>query len=439
MLSNVTKIEPWLSQSFDCACGGRHEVPIRAVHIEAGALKLLPGYCTAQGITRAAVVADARTLEVAGAEVRRLLDAAGVDARVIVLPDTREGEVVADEAAIVALLVQLPADTETVVAVGSGSIHDIVRFACHAGRRRFLSVPTAPSVDGFASVGAPLVIGGFKNTVSAMSPEAIFADLDVLSKAPQAMIAAGFGDMLGKYTSLADWRMGRLLAGEHYCELCADMTEWALEACIGTLPDIAAAKPEGIRILTEALILSGISMLLIGHSRPASGAEHHLSHFWEMRYLQEGRKALLHGAKVGAATVIIAGLYAELALLLRTGGAAALAAQLRSDPEQDRRRIEQAFGSIAGQVLAENAPLKEEELAALKERLVRQEEELLKVAESVPLPEQMAEWLAAAGGLTTPGQLGVSPELVEQSLASAYYIRSRLTVLRFLHMAGAMD
>jgi hypothetical protein len=51
----------------------------------------------------------------------------------------------------------------------------------------------------------------------------------------------------------------------------------------------------------------------------------------------------------------------------------------------------------------------------------------------------MAEWLAAAGGLTTPGQLGVSPELVEQSLASAYYIRSRLTVLRFLHMAGAMD
>lgn len=446
-MSNVTKIGPWLSQAFDCACGRRHEVPIRHVTVESGALASLPAYCAAQGIGRAAVVCDARTLEAAGREVRRLLEAAGVAARVIVLRDTRAGEVVADEKAIVGLLVALPPETEAVVAVGSGTVHDIVRFACHAGRRRFLSVPTAPSVDGFASVGAPIVLGGFKNTVPAMAPEAIFADLDVLCRAPQEMIAAGFGDMLGKYTSLADWRLGKLLTEEHHCGLAEEMTRKALESCIGHLDEIAAARPEGIRALTEALILSGISMLLVGNSRPASGAEHHLSHFWEMRYLQEERRALLHGAKVGAATVIVSGLYAELASLLREEGAEALAERLVPSPERERERIRRYFGPIAELVEEENGltgPAAEAEkmfraaCEAVRERLVRCGREVLEVAAGVPAPEQIARWLAASGGAVTPEELGVPANLAAESLEGAYFIRSRMTVLRLLHGTGRM-
>lgn len=452
MVSHSTIITPWLSRAFECACGQRHEVTIRHVDAAPGALARLPEYCAAEGLRRVAVAADARTLTAAGARTAELLAAAGVDARVIVLEDTREGEVVADEAGLVGLLKELPPDAEAVIAVGAGTIHDMVRFACHVGRRRFLSVPTAPSVDGFASVGAPLVIKGFKNTYPAMAPEAIFADLNVLCRAPREMIAAGFGDMLGKYTSLADWRLGQLLTGEHYCPVCADITKQALEACIAHVEDIAAVRPEGIRVLTEALILSGISILLLGNSRPASGAEHHLSHFWEMRFLQEGRKALLHGAKVGAATVAISGLYQKLARLLEETDAAKVAARLQSRPGLDREHIVRAYGTIAPHVLKENGLNATEEAipgdgrpsvaeeaagrlcAGMRKRLADNRDAVLETVRSVPSPERIAGWLAAAGGAVTPGELGISGELVGESLDSACYVRSRLTVLRLACM-----
>lgn len=47
-------------------------------------------------------------------------------------------------------------------------------------------------------------------------------------------------------------------------------------------------------------------MGLIGVSRPASGAEHMLSHYWEMAVIAAGKNPELHGIKVGIATPIIA-------------------------------------------------------------------------------------------------------------------------------------
>lgn len=65
----------------------------------------------------------------------------------------------------------------------------------------------------------------------------------------------------------------------------------------------------------EALVLTGASMSYAGNSRPASGAEHHISHFWEMVFLFKGKEAVLHGTKVGISTVAVAKLHE---LLLKT-------------------------------------------------------------------------------------------------------------------------
>ena len=98
--------------------------------------------------------------------------------------------------------------------MGSGTLCDLTRFASHRIGRPFVSLPTAPSVDAYTSMNAPLVIRGLKVTVDAQPPLAVFADLDVLCAAPPAMIAAGVGDVLGKYTALADWRLAALLWDE---------------------------------------------------------------------------------------------------------------------------------------------------------------------------------------------------------------------------------
>ena len=429
-------MDHWLGRSIDCACGQRHEVPIRRIVIERGAMELAAGYVKEAGYRHVTLVADGRTQQAAGERLRVLLEAAQVEVSVSVIRENALGEVAADEEAIVQVLLDTPLSSQALVAVGAGTVHDIVRFVSHRTKRPFLSVPTAPSVDGFASVGAPLIVRGFKQTIPAGAPEAIFADLALLAEAPQAMIAAGLGDMLGKHTSLADWALGRVLLGEHYCELSARLTREAVDLCTAHLDEIVQRTDLGMRKLMEGLILSGLSMLLVGHSRPASGAEHHLSHYWEMVLLQQRRRALLHGAKVGVATVLMAQRYQALLSITAGEAATRLAQSEVPSRETDAARIRQAYGDMAEQVIAENFPADGQVLdaRALKTRIVERWGDVLSIARAVPAPEQLSAWLEAVLGPVTPGQLCVEPELLEASLRDALFVRNRFTVLRLLRL-----
>lgn len=199
-------------------------------------------------------------------------------------------------------------------AVGSGTIHDIVRFVSFKMDIPIIAVPTAASVDGFTSKGAPLIFRGFKNTIQTASPLAVFADINIIKKAPQELTAAGFGDIIGKYTPLLDWKISNLIANEPYNELAAHLTKNSLVACVNHVEEIAAHSELGIKILMQSLIESGLVMLALDFSRPASGSEHHLSHYWEMELLKNDQKQLLHGAKVGVAATIIIDLYEKFFL-----------------------------------------------------------------------------------------------------------------------------
>ncbi|MEG6588297.1 sn-glycerol-1-phosphate dehydrogenase, partial [Paenibacillus barengoltzii] len=284
--------------------------PLKVIELDRGVIRKVAPYLREQGYRQILLVADDHTYAAAGEQLMGLLEVAGVKTRVVLIQPDAQGDVVADEIAIVQLLLEIrPDETDALLAVGSGTIHDIVRFAAHKTGKPFVSVPTAPSVDGFTSAGAPLIVRGVKKTVPAVPPVAIFADLDILMAAPQRLVAAGFGDMLGKYTSLFDWKFSHLTAGEPYDEQAAAITERALRSCVSHAEAIGARTEEGIRALMTALIESGIAMLLFGQSHPASGAEHHLSHYWEMEFLRQGRRALLHGAKVGVACAEIARVY----------------------------------------------------------------------------------------------------------------------------------
>ncbi len=117
------------------------------------------------------------------------------------------------------VLMQADQVERTYLAVGSGTLTDITRFASHRNRRPFISLPTAPSVDGFTSPSASLVVRNIKKTVIAQTPIAVVSNLPTLVKAPQPMIAAGFGDILGKVIALADWQLGHLVWDMSlYCE-----------------------------------------------------------------------------------------------------------------------------------------------------------------------------------------------------------------------------
>ena len=169
------------------------------------------------------------------------------------------------------------------IAVGSGTIHDITRFCAYTKGIPLVSCPTAASVDGFCSSVAAMTWDGFKKTFTAVAPKLVVADLDVISKAPMFLTKSGFGDMVGKFIALADWKIAHALTGEYFCPTIHDITLAATKAVVNSTESIKNGDIAAYEKLTYGLLMSGLAMQLLGNSRCASGAEHHISHLIEMQ------------------------------------------------------------------------------------------------------------------------------------------------------------
>ncbi|GGH85907.1 glycerol-1-phosphate dehydrogenase [NAD(P)+] [Pullulanibacillus pueri] len=367
-------------------------IDVEKVLIEVAALEQVPKYIKEKAFHHVMIVMDDNTEKVAGQRLAQLFLEAGIRMTCHKLSANSHGQVVADEETLIELILALKNETDVLIAVGSGTIHDIVRFVGAKTNKPFISVPTAASVDGFTSKGAPLIIKGVKQTIQTESPIAVFADIEILAKAPTEMTAAGFGDILGKYTSLVDWQISHLIADEPYVPKAAEMTRSALEACVSHVVEIAEKDEKGITLLMTALIESGLVMLVLDHSRPASGAEHHLSHFWEMALLKNHERQRLHGAKVGVATGIIIHLYKE---------------KLQKVRHEHLRSVSSPYA----------------------EQLYKHWSKIACLIEELPDPEEIQALLKIIGGPTTPEELGLTESLVQESLREAHHLRKRCTGL----------
>lgn len=409
---------------------------IDPIYVGDDAVGELVAYCRARPEQPYALVADTRTYRALGERVEAGMRAAGFAVTPILL---QGDEIAADERSLVQVLVHAPLGECVFLAIGSGTITDITRFISHRTGRSFIALPTAPSVDGFTSVGAPIVLNGVKQTLLAHAPIALFADLPTLCQAPPALIAAGFGDIVGKVTALADWQLGALLWDEPYDAAVAARVRQTMTQCLGAGASIAARTPESIRLLMEALIEVGLCMLAVAHSRPASGAEHHVSHYWEMVLLQQGRPAILHGAKVGAATSLIAAQYAGIRALSREELSERLEAAVLPDEADEIARIQRGFGGLADDIAREHAAfldMGEARFEQLRQRIWERWSEIQAAAETVLAPEAIRSLLETVGAPAQPAALGLSDAEVTAGLTYAEYVRNRFTVLKLNRVLG---
>ena len=295
-----------LLRGFDCACGRRHTCPIRFVAVGPGAIDHLAELAAPHGAVL--LVADENTYAAAGAQAERAL--AGKAVRRCIFPGAPL--LVPDERAIEAVSAALEG-VGLIVAVGSGVIQDICKYVSFFRGVPYLVVATAPSMDGYASSGAAMILKGMKTTVTTAPPSAVLADTEVLRQAPMDMIRAGFGDILGKYSSLNDWRLSHLVTGEYFCQRIYDLTDDMLQRTLALADGLLQRREESVRALTDALIGVGIAISFVGTSRPASGSEHHLSHFFEMSGLLNREPYFPHGIDVAYAAVLTARMREALA------------------------------------------------------------------------------------------------------------------------------
>lgn len=256
---------------------------------------------------RVLVVCDETTQTFA----RPVAEAVGANAAacgMLVLPSP---EPVADEATVQAVA-RGGEGYDYLLAVGAGTLNDLCKYAGFLTHKKSGIYATAPSMDGFSSSVTPLIEKGFKITRPAQTASDILMDFDVLSRAPRIMIGAGVGDILAKYCCLTDWRISSYLTGEQVNEEAFSLMHDSVRACDNSVPALTRAEAQGVEKLMEALLISGYAMVIAGNSRPASGAEHHMSHYLEMDFLRRGERIPLHGIKVGLGTEVSLYLYKTL-------------------------------------------------------------------------------------------------------------------------------
>jgi glycerol-1-phosphate dehydrogenase [NAD(P)+] len=196
---------------------------------------------------------------------------------------------------------------KVVIGVGGGKAIDVAKYVGHKLGVPVISVPLAPSHDGIASPFASLKGASKPYSIPTVTPHAIIADVDIISKAPRKLILSGMGDLLGKFVSVRDWRLAHRLKGEYYGEYAAQLALLSAKHVLKYHEIIAGGSPEGVRILVEALVSSGVSMCIAGSSRPASGSEHLFSHALEI--VAPGKA--LHGEAVALGTVIMLYIYGD--------------------------------------------------------------------------------------------------------------------------------
>ncbi len=420
----------------ECACGQKHSQTIEAVSVGPNALDYFGKYIADLGWSSLAIVADENTSEVGSTAVRACLPKQ-IDAQWIILKQEREKILVPDENAVGRLLMDLRPQCSGVVALGSGTIHDLVRYVSSRLGLPFVGIPTAPSMDGYASSVAPLHIGSFKKTFTARAPQALFADTRLLSTAPKHMVGAGFGDIVGKITARFDWRMAHLVTGEYYCTYPLELMDQAVGTCLANTRGIGEGSPAMIEALTEALILSGISIMLTGNSRPASGPEHLLAHYWEVQSALAGSHDDLHGTKVGVATPICVAFIKEMF----SRASDDLRPVSGIDSAARERLVRQHYGAAADEVVPEASAkwLDSGRLVQIQRSALETWTELQRLAASLPEPEHLIEQLRLAKGASSTVEIGISRDQLHQALLFSREMRSRFTVFDLAFCLGVLD
>jgi len=407
----------------NCPCGKKHTFATEVVEIESGVTARAGEILADAGFPKNVLLVSDENAMAASEGLLESLAAAGFALKKLIYPDMRYAR-----AEQVREVEALCADVAGLIAVGTGSVNDICRVASYNQKKKFCIFATAPSMDGFASDTAPIVENNFKNSLQAEQPSVILADTKILAKAPLELKAAGFGDMIAKYIGIVDWKISNLLTGEYYCDAIADITMQGVKKIVDLADRVCGEDEEAAAGIMEGLILSGLAMKLAGCSRPASGAEHVVSHYWECYKLSRGIWPEFHGKKVGVATVLINRIYHNIADRV-----------IDVDPVADATdwdAVMAAFDvSQHADVRKLNNPTITDKVDPARLKAIWPEIRRV-ITELLPTDAEMLQMMQKAGAVTEPADVHVSPELLEKGLRYHSYMRYRILLTRLLPMLG---
>ncbi len=389
----------------------------------------------------ALIVTDSVIFQAAGRGILKAFKAAGLSREE---PYIFPGEPVlhAEYELVLELASALEGTDAVPVAVGSGTVNDLVKLASHLVGRPYLVIPTAASVDGYSSYGAAIVKDGFKQTIECRAPKTICADTRILKGAPSSMTAAGYGDLSAKLIAGSDWIISEAVTGEKIDITGWDLVQTGLKDCVAMSGKLS--EGEAVEAVFSGLAMTGFAMQITKSSRPVSGAEHLFSHIWEMENLEKDGIPVFHGAKVALGTLAAASLTEEV--FKRKASDFNVKKRLETWPAWEKREAE-IRGAFA------HLPQALPQLIEINRKKFRTHEELLKRYQNLAelwaglkkrveaqlLPyEKLLRRFREAGCPTLPEEISLTRERFFRTFHRAQMLRDRFTVLDLAYELGIL-
>ena len=376
---------------------------------------------------RVAVISDPATHAVLGGRVERAL--AG---RAQVASIQLDAQPHADVATVDRIR-EACAASDALVAVGSGTVNDLAKYAAALDHKPYAVFATAPSMNGYTSVNAAITVDGHKQTLAAVAARGVFVDLEIVAAAPARLIRAGIGDSICRSTAQCDWHLSHVLRGTAYREapfalLAQDEPAWLMAPEALVQGDL-----EAMEALARTLLLSGLGMTVCHGSYPASQGEHLISHYVDM-FAPASRLPYLHGEQVAVATLAMARLQERMldspppVLRETTQSEASLVARF------GREIGESCWRGFKGKGLSQATA------AALTDRARACWPGLRASIARFALPSaRIADVLRRAGAPATPKDIGVTSEFFARAVHEARFLRDRYTFLDLAGDAGRLD
>lgn len=398
------------------------------INLSDGAGQLVEQMVTAS-LHKLTIISDETTNIVLGNKVKHILLVKKYICNYMVLPSLLSADI-----QLVQQIISQAQGSELLIAVGSGTINDLVKYAATQLKIPYIVFATAPSMNGYCSGGVSLIEKGVKKSFPARPPCAAFFDLTILAAAPQKMIAAGLADCLCRSTVQTDWLFSHLLLGTTYDQGVLNPLIHLEKRLIKSIHLLKDHDQEAINDLVQLIVHSGIGMAVVGNSNPASQAEHMIAHYIDTQSNSIKLPKFLHGEIIAITTLTMASLQEKILNL----------AQLKSITESKFDFKE--FSQILGQEkVTEYWQLFQEKQFVLNKHINYQRklisnwpiwrfqisknrlsyQLLLQVFEKMNLPTQ-------------PQHLNIPRSLYRQAVECARFTRNRLTFLDLAAWLGLL-
>jgi len=312
-------------------------------------------------------------------------------------------------------------DCNALVAIGTGTINDICKYASALDNKPYVVFPTAASMNGYLSSNASITVQGYKKTVPGQMPKAVFCDLGVIAGAPVRLNKSGLGDSITRPTAQADWLLSHLLLGTPYDETPFELLKSYEPQLFENARGVAKGDSETIKLLMQVLLLSGLGMTIAGGSYPASQAEHMIAHAYNMHiaHVTAGRISIktFHGEEVAVTAMAMANRQEALMHIV----------PIFADQVFPEAKLIDMFGA---HVAAEAKKAYAQKTELMNGREIGDWQNIMaKIAPVMVPPPQMQAILDAAECKTTSALLGWKQDAYLAVSGAARFLRERFTFL----------